>query len=432
VLLKILRIHRRHTVELTSSRNRKELPNEVVSTRERPAICQSGRVLDISGSLTRQSLLVAAACLIVDVGSRIANPGLSWNWQAVVIVCGMAVLDTALAGPARSSGLVACAYSVLILITPLLVPGQPGAVSRNAGFLVAGYRAGAWLGRTQATVALLAMCAGQLGCHLLSDQRYRNEWLLGFTVLSVAVLPWLVGRYTTARRAYLDELERAAERRKQTERATIQRAVAEERSAIARDLHDVISHHVSAINVHAGAARMGLAKDPDPALRRALSAVESSSQSAMADLRRLLDLLHGTRNDAEHQPGLDNLPELLDSMRAAGLSIQLTTRGQTEALADSIDIALYRIAQEALTNALRHGGDGQVDVELAYQQGTVTLQVGNAMPEQHPEPVATESPHRGLAGIRQRVALFGGTVHYGPCELGRRWRLTVRFPLEYS
>lgn len=418
-------------------------------------MCHSDRVRDISGSLTRQSLLVAGTCLVADVGLfLIVGPSVSHGWRVWLVIAATVAVDAALAGPARSSGVMAVAHAALVVVTPVLLAGHgPIKAPNNAGGLIAGYRAGAWLRSPSAVLALAAMIAGQIGGHLVTrDRTTGNWWLLGINVLISAVLPWLVGRYTTARRAYLDEIDRQAERREHHERAAVQRAVAEERSAIARDLHDVISHHVSAIGVHAGAARMSLPTSPDPgtdtgpdaepeagpntgpdtALHRSLSAVESASRAAMADLRRLLDLLHGQNTDAaQRQPGLDNLDELLDGLRAAGLPVRLAIHGGARPLPGSVDIALYRIAQESLTNTLRHGDGGPVDVELAYRPDGVTFSVTNPFAHRTTAPNG-DSPHRGLTGIRQRVALFGGDASYGPCSDGRLWRLAVSFPLEHE
>jgi signal transduction histidine kinase len=143
----------------------------------------------------------------------------------------------------------------------------------------------------------------------------------------------------------------------------------------------------------------------------------------MADLRRLLDLLHAEETAA--QPGLDNLDELVETVRAAGLPIRLTLLGEPRELPGSLDVALYRIAQEALTNALRHG-EGPVEVELNHGRTEVVLTVTNGL--RADRPTQNEHAHRGLAGIRQRVTLFGGQVAYG--ESGTQWQLRTTFPVE--
>jgi signal transduction histidine kinase len=382
-------------------------------------------VYDISGSLRRQSLLVALVCVACDAllfGVR--GPLGNGHWQPWAVLLGGVAVNAALAGPARYSGWVSLAHALLFAASPLLISTSAGyVVGNNAGILIAGYRAGAWLRPKPAVLALLAMLAGVTAGCIEGGGRTAADWRLTTVSVSVsALLPWLVGRYTTARRAYIADLERAADERRQHEEEAVRRAVTEERTTIARDLHDVISHHVSAIGVHAGAARLGLPGGDSP-VRRSLGAVESASRSAMADLRRLLDLLHAEAGAG--QPGLDNLDELVETVRAAGLPIRLTLLGEPRELPGSLDVALYRIAQEALTNALRHG-EGPVEVELNHGRTEAVLTVTNGL-----RPGRTshgEHAHRGLAGIRQRVTLFGGQVAYG--ESGTQWQLRTTFPVE--
>lgn len=385
---------------------------------------------DISGSLARQAWAVAAVCLVADAGLfLIAGPPLSLGWTAWAVLLGGILANVALAGPSRYSGWVSAAHGALLTAAPLLLyPYDHYLQATNAGVLIAGYRAGAWLSAKPALAALAAMVAGLFACNIIPVDRADRDWRLLLIDVGVSgLLPWMVGRYTTARRAYIADLQRAEEQREQHEAEAVRRAVAEERTTIARDLHDVISHHVSAIGVHAGAARLGL-PEGEPAVRRSLSAVESSSRAAMADLRRLLDLLHGKENgDAQRQPGLDNLDELLDNLRTAGLPARLTSHGGPRELPGSVDIALYRIAQEALTNALRHGSGGIVEIDLAYRQTEVILTITNEIGRAN---TVAESTKRGLAGIRQRVALFGGHAECGPLDDGRSWRVRVGFPLE--
>jgi signal transduction histidine kinase len=240
----------------------------------------------------------------------------------------------------------------------------------------------------------------------------RDPRLLTIAAVSTGVLPWMVGRYTTARGAYTAELEQREHLRRQEQRAALDRALADEREAIARDLHDVISHHVSAIGIHAGAARLALAADPGdghaPATR-SLAAVEASSRAAMVDLRRQLDLLHGRDEAGRRQPGLADIEELAAHVRTAGLKLELHTPGPDTALPESLDVTVYRIVQEMLTNALRHG-NGSAHLQLDKRTDLVVITGTN--------PVAAQadtgsSLHRGLDGIRRRAELFTGTVEYG-------------------
>ncbi|MBN6035209.1 sensor histidine kinase [Amycolatopsis sp. 195334CR] len=380
---------------------------------------------DITGSLARQAWLIAVVCMVSDgsIALMIGPPLTSWRAWAVLLAT--VAVDLALAGPARLSGLVALGHAVLYPLTPLLLNDLPGAEASNtAGMLIAGYRAGAWLSTLPAVASLLALITGSVIGELLERNLAGRDWrLLSAILLANTVLPWLVGRYTTERRARIAELERREE-------AAVRRAVAEERSSVARDLHDVISHHVSAIGMHAGAARLGLNGDTDTPVHRSLSAVETSSRAAMADLRRMLDLLHGEQA-AVRQPGVGNLEELLEGTRAAGLPARLHTQGVPGELPGSVDVAVYRVAQEGLTNALRHGAGGPVDVKLCYRTEEITLSVTNPITPGRPS-TADEGTRRGLAGLRQRVAMFGGEFSSGPSDDGRSWLVSATFPLESS
>jgi signal transduction histidine kinase len=228
----------------------------------------------------------------------------------------------------------------------------------------------------------------------------------------------------SAQHAHLDELKQRAER----ERRSAQEAHAEERGRIARDLHDTISHHVSAIGMQAGAARLGL---PDFAqrsiLERLLSQIETSGRAAMADLHRMLDLLHGARRDGARQPSLDNLDELIEGVTAAGMDVRVSLHDiDPSTLPQSLDIAAYRIVQEILTNALRHGAGGIVRLDLSQSATELTLSSANVV---HAGGGSEAGANRGLNGIHDRAALFRGTVACGPVPERGIWRIGVTFPL---
>lgn len=383
-------------------------------------------------SLVGQSVLVAVVCLVVDTVSfalRAAEPHVPTLPQLLILLLIVAV-DAALALPARYSGWVALAHAVFSIVF-VLAPGHlPGRVDELTGGLIAGYRAGAWLRGWTAPASLVALAAGIVVSLRLAG---RPDWLLiSLAVGSNAVLPWLVGRYTTARRAYIDELRHRREVELRNAAAEVANAVARERTAIARDLHDVVSHHVSAIGVHAGAARMKLgAAGAGDGVAESLAAVETASRSAMADLRTMLDVLHGTSDT--NQPGLDNLEELLACVRRSGLVTRLRVLGTPRPVPGSLDIALYRITQEMLTNALRHGDGSGVDVELRYRDTALTVAARNGIlpvgvPAGRDGPGVPDGGGRGLAGIRTRAAMFHGNVSHGPDPDNRHWETIVTVP----
>jgi signal transduction histidine kinase len=379
-------------------------------------------MLTTRGSLRRQAWLVAGLCMVADGTDALLNGGSTV--QHGLLIAGTVLVDATLAGPARLSGAVALLHAVFWLIATVLSGESPG---NDGGMLIAGYRAGAWLRGVPAVASLAVLAGSTLTVGLLH----------GFSLLVIAVgtakialLPWLVGRYTTARRAYLATMEQQAERERRAAHEAVEKAIAEERGAIARDLHDVIVHHVSAIGMHAGAARLGLGSadsSDSTKLEGSLRAVETSSRAAMVDLRHLLDILHGNRHEGARQPGLENLDELFDGVRAAGMPARLHVSGTPREVPESLDITIYRIVQEMLTNALRHGDPSGVDVSLTYGSREFVVVAENVVSAPG-ETGAT--PGRGLAGIRHRASMFSGRITYGPQPDGRTWRTTATFPLE--
>ncbi|WBQ04388.1 sensor histidine kinase [Kribbella sp. CA-293567] len=397
-----------------------------------------GARLDENISLRRQSMLIALLCAVVDLTIFYLIDVTSHPLTAAIWLAGTAILlvDLALALPAATAGWVALAHgTVRCGIAVLLISAGLGSesVGNAAGLVLAGYRAGAWLRGWRSGGALAALMIGMTA----------NQWVQGFdgaqtaasigsavlTTVANTFLPWLMGRYTTARSGYIDEVERQAEAERQAARTALTEVVAEERGAIARDLHDTISHHVSAVGVHAAAARLGLSAGSEPEqLRSALSQVETSSLAAMSDLRRMLDLLHDHHRDSVQQPGLRNLDELLDSSLRAGLVVDLQPGGVHAArLPDSIDVAAYRVVQEILTNALRHGSGGSLDLRIEYDDANLIITGRNPVPA---VPRPSPGTGRGLDGLRQRADLFSGTVVSGPTPNEQTWSTRVTFPLE--
>ena len=370
-------------------------------------------------AVSRQSLLIALVCLALDVNSLYSSGGPT-GWVAVLHVATIVVLDGAIALPVRTAGWLALARAGAEIVTALFRGHTPMPLETGPhGSLIIAYRAGAWLAGPWAYGSLAALAAAPIAVDLLTG---RENWLGSLVrVAGNAALPWMVGRYNTSYRKHLDEILHRRDTERRDAETAVEQAVAKERVVIARDLHDVISHHVSAIGVHAGAARMAMAgrEAPGP-VGDSLAAVETASRAAMADLRTMLDLLYGTADEAG-QPGLDNLDELV---RRSGPGVRLTAHGRRRPLPASPDIALYRIAQELLTNALRHGNDGPVDLELRYDDDAVTLTARNGVGV----PGSPAGSGRGLAGIRTRAAMFHGTVTHGPDEDGKHWETSVTVP----
>ena len=210
--------------------------------------------------------------------------------------------------------------------------------------------------------------------------------------------------------------------------AQTRRAVEAERARIAGELHDVVTHNVSVMVVQAGAARSVLDSSPDDA-REALLAVEASGRTAMSELRHLLGLLAPGGGEEEDllvpQPGAARVPALVERVRAAGLSVELSVTGARD-LPPGVDLAAYRVVQEALTNVIKHAGTSHAAVVLEYRPDDLLITVTD---DGRPATGPGGPGGRGLIGLRERVGLYGGELDAGP-RPGGGWRVRARIPLE--
>jgi signal transduction histidine kinase len=222
-------------------------------------------------------------------------------------------------------------------------------------------------------------------------------------------------------------LELEAERERSAEQATVA-----ERLRIARELHDVLGHHVSVMGVQAGAARRILDRDPGRATD-ALAAIEASSRQAVTELQRVLHLLRTPDDDGRGPLGaLGRLDELADELRRAGLAVTIQ-QGPLPPLPTDLDLAAVRVIQESLTNSLRHAGPGtSVWVKVRADDGRLLVEVaddgrGTPLPAPGDDDVAPRGRGTGLEGMRERVELHGGRFQAGPS--GRGWRVAAELPL---
>jgi signal transduction histidine kinase len=238
---------------------------------------------------------------------------------------------------------------------------------------------------------------------------------------------WLVGDNVRARRAYTAELEERAVRLEREREEQGVRAVAEERARISRELHDVVTHHVSVIAVQAGAA--GEEATTDPA-REALWLIQQTSRQVLTELRSMLDVLQIDEAGQElaPQPSLREVDQLVAQSRTAGLPVELVITGQQRELPAIVDLAAYRIVQEALTNTRSHAGAAHARVELRYSDAALALEVtddGRVVAGQ----AGNGGGGRGLVGMRERVALVGGELEVGP-RPGGGFRVAAVLPLD--
>ncbi len=225
--------------------------------------------------------------------------------------------------------------------------------------------------------------------------------------------------------------------------AATRHALELERARIASELHDVVTHSVSVMIVQAGAARQVLAESPGEA-RAALLAVEASGRAAMTELRHLLGLLSPTQAPGEQagapdgaapvelepQPGLAQLQALVDRLTAAGLPIDLRVGKLPKELSPGLDLAVFRVIQEALTNVIKHAGKPTTTVSLAHGDGQLVVEVADTgRPILEAAPAVPAGAGRGLIGLRERIALYGGVLDAGP-RSGGGWIVRASFPID--
>ncbi|QBR93887.1 sensor histidine kinase [Nocardioides euryhalodurans] len=233
--------------------------------------------------------------------------------------------------------------------------------------------------------------------------------------LSLTAGPWIVGRIVQAHARLNALLAEQAEQLVAEQALLADRAVVEERRRIARELHDIVAHSLSVMVVQAGAAQDVVRRDPEAA-ERALTAIQEAGRAALGDTGRLLHLLRDDDGDElDPPPATRNLPALVEGFRDSGLDVELVVDGPTEGLSAGVDLSVYRIVQESLTNALKHGAGDAVRVSLRRGADGVDVEVLSASGKAARVLV---SHGQGLIGMRERVAVFGGELKAGPTTDG--------------
>jgi signal transduction histidine kinase len=248
---------------------------------------------------------------------------------------------------------------------------------------------------------------------------------IGAAPLTVGI--WALGAYVQTRRRYTHELRARAWRLEREREQLAQIAVHEERASISRELHDIVAHSVSVMLVGVRGARDVLRSSPDTA-DETLARVETSGERSLAELRRILALLRSPEQSAElrPQPSLANLDELVADFRAAGLPVRLEVTGDRKPLAGGVELSVFRIVQEALTNVLKHTHPTRVTVMLAFRDSGLEVEVVDDGARRTDESEATTG--QGIIGMRERVALLGGQLDTGR-RVGGGFRVAARLPI---
>ncbi|MBQ1075394.1 sensor histidine kinase [Micromonospora sp. C31] len=324
----------------------------------------------------------------------------------------------------------AVATAVATLAVPLLLGPTPA--TQGMTFMVLTYTAAA-AGPLRTAIAAALVLWVPLGVTSVlapppGELANVDSAYLVLDNLLVGVVSYSVGRAVHARRASTEALRERARAAEENQRSLAERAVADERRRIARELHDVVAHHVSVMGVLATGARRVLPRDPGAA-DGALTTIEETSRATLREMRRLLDVL---RTDAEPaadlapQPGLAGIEALVEQVRDAGLPVTLRVAGTPGTLEEGVALTLYRITQEALTNALKHAGAATAQVRLTFDGGTVDVEITDT--GRGPGTGGDRIGH-GLVGMRERVALYGGVLRTG-ARPGGGFRVSARIPVE--
>lgn len=259
-------------------------------------------------------------------------------------------------------------------------------------------------------------------------------------LISAPIVVAAIGLHTWKHRA--DEGRSRLSRLEREQAEALRRAVEHERGRIARELHDVVTHNVSVMVIQAGAARKVMATDPDDA-REALLAVEAGGRAAMSELRHVMGLLTMDADGADDTdgasdgaarppdlsplPGLDQLAALAARIRDTGVPVALTVTGQPRPLPAGVELTAYRVVQEALTNMVKHAVGASAAVTVRYDAGHLRVDVTNTGGT--PGPAASTGNGHGLIGLRERLAVYGGTLRTGPRPLGG-YRVQALIPVE--
>jgi signal transduction histidine kinase len=333
--------------------------------------------------------LAAALTLLLEIELWVTGP--AHDTALLAVVCPPVTL--AVAVRRRFPAAVGIGAGLLADLVAATV-GPPNFLSYGVAWMCCMYAFAVWARPRAFWLGILAIAAGGLASALEPGANVHAT--VQFVVVSTVVI-LLVHRLVgeRERRAQMAERERDLASRE---------AVVEERARIARELHDVIAHHVSMMVLQAGAERRALEQAGGDA--EVLETIERTGRSALTETRRLLGML---RADGEEplapQPRLADVPLLIGQVREAGLPVELEVEGEPRELSAGVELSAYRIVQEALTNALKHAGDAHARVSIRYRPQSIEIEVAD---DGAGEADASRSGGHGLVGMRERVALYGG------------------------
>lgn len=404
------------------------------------ALTSSQRQADalLAGVVLLTGIISAALSAISEIYGDEQAP----LWQALIYLVVISVpLAYRRVWPAPVAVIVSVAYFVSVTLR------LPEIYAGNIAMFIALYTVGAWMANRRAAMLVRVAIITGMFIWLLStmyrdaiDVAREEDIIAGamspyvaFMLLNLLInVLYFAGAYYFGEHAWKAAMQRQAleQRTADLERereVTAAQAVALDRVRIARELHDVVAHHVSVMGVQAGAARMVIDQDPAKS-REMLGGIETSAREAISELRHLLETLRSPGAEPEETAstvGIADIERLVEASDAAGLPTRFTVIGEERPVPSVVEVNLFRIAQEALTNARRHAGPAATaDVRLRYTDDDVELEVVNTG-----RLVIAPRPGMGQLGMRERVLASGGTLESTPRTQGG-WRVRVRIPLD--
>jgi len=346
----------------------------------------------------------------------------------------MLALTLPLAWRRRYPFSVAVVVVVAFLIARIVVHVPEANVSLLAAWLM--IYSVAVHGERRLRTPVLALCYSAIVAELVRELFFASSasgpplariFILLYNMLVVA-LPWLLGAAIWSLRDRQDKLASQTIALQAEREENARQAVFAERVRIARELHDVVAHHVSVIGVQAAGARRVMERQPARAAE-ALSSIEASSRQAVTELHRLLGFLRraGDVDELTPQPGLAQLADLIAEVGRAELTVDLTVEGEAKLLSPTLEVSAYRVVQEALTNTRKHSRATTASVRVQYGTVALEVEVVDAGPARATDPTSTSAGH-GLIGMRERAALHGGHLRAGPRPDGG-FAVHATFPL---
>ena len=343
-----------------------------------------------AGGLSGSERLAAGALSVLAGGAVALRRRAPPAFLAAVVALSLAFSADLL--PRVEEGL---AWAVVGMIAVYTVASIPEVPTRRVGMILAVALVAAWI---------------------LSDRNHVHfdaGVVIGYALF--AAVPWFFGRTIGRRRERERGLEQRALLLERGAEHLARRAVEDERVRIAREIHDVVGHALGVIVLQADGAGRLLSTDPDES-GRALATIGRTGREALDEMRRLVGLLRTSEEDPAlaPSPGVAQLDALADQMRIAGLPVEVVVEGVAERLPPSVDLSAFRIAQEALTNVLRHAGPARARVLVRYREHAVEVSVE----DDGRGPADGDGSGHGLMGIRERVAAFGGEMEAGPGPAG--------------